>query len=178
MHVSPAKHSYVWLPRKCDYPTDRQTPDKVIQSDPYVPLCFTGGTKRGEIIGTLQLQLFALESGIRVVRRKNRSPGQQPSLHSSQNNFFQKSNFKVKVIIYGTMWMVLSQKNTHVQYESSICSGFKVIAKVKVFQMKVILQWSRSQGQKLWYHVTGLVTSNNRRYIALVADTALSNNLT
>ena len=38
MHVSPAKHSYAWLPRKCDYRTDRQTdtwmdrqtPDKVI----------------------------------------------------------------------------------------------------------------------------------------------------
>ena len=34
MHVSPAKHSYAWLPRKCDYrtytQTDRQTPDKVI----------------------------------------------------------------------------------------------------------------------------------------------------
>ena len=25
MHVSPAKHSYVWLPRKCDYRTDSQT---------------------------------------------------------------------------------------------------------------------------------------------------------
>ena len=23
MHVSPAKHSYAWLPRKCDYRTDR-----------------------------------------------------------------------------------------------------------------------------------------------------------
>ena len=34
MHVSPEKHSYAWLPRKCDYRTDRrtdrQTPDKVI----------------------------------------------------------------------------------------------------------------------------------------------------
>ena len=36
MHVSPAKHSYAWLPRKCDCrtdrhtQTDRQTPDKVI----------------------------------------------------------------------------------------------------------------------------------------------------
>ena len=41
MHVSPMKHSYAWLPRKCDYQqththththrqTDRQTPDKVI----------------------------------------------------------------------------------------------------------------------------------------------------
>ena len=25
MHESPAKHSYAWLPRKCDYGTDRQT---------------------------------------------------------------------------------------------------------------------------------------------------------
>ena len=25
MHVSPAKHSYAWLPRKCDYRTDRRT---------------------------------------------------------------------------------------------------------------------------------------------------------
>ena len=41
MHVSPAKHSNAWLPRKCDYrtdarthgQTDRQTPDKVI------PMC-------------------------------------------------------------------------------------------------------------------------------------------
>ena len=36
-HVSPLKHSYAWLPRKCDYrtdtQTDRQTPDKVI------PMC-------------------------------------------------------------------------------------------------------------------------------------------
>ena len=37
MHVSPTKHSYARLPRKCDYRTDtrtdRQTPDKVI------PMC-------------------------------------------------------------------------------------------------------------------------------------------
>ena len=37
MHVSPAKHSYAWLPRQCDYRTDtqteRQTPEKVI------PMC-------------------------------------------------------------------------------------------------------------------------------------------
>ena len=33
MHVLPAKHSYVWLRRKCDYPTNRQTLEKVI------PMC-------------------------------------------------------------------------------------------------------------------------------------------
>ena len=45
MHVSPAKHSYMyaWLPRKCDYRTDRWT--DAGQSDPYVPLCFAGDTK-------------------------------------------------------------------------------------------------------------------------------------
>ena len=47
MHVSPAKHSYAWLSRKCDYRTDRQTHTQTDagQSDPYVPLCFAGDTK-------------------------------------------------------------------------------------------------------------------------------------
>ena len=40
MHVSPAKHSYAWLPRR--YRTDGQT--DAGQSDPYVPLCFAGDT--------------------------------------------------------------------------------------------------------------------------------------
>ena len=47
MHMSPAKHIYVWprkawLPRKCDYRMDRQTRDKVIP----VLLCFAGDTIR------------------------------------------------------------------------------------------------------------------------------------
>ena len=63
MHVSPAKHSYAWLSRKCDYRTDRHTHSQTDaghdyrtdrhthtqtdagQSDPYVPLCFAGDTK-------------------------------------------------------------------------------------------------------------------------------------
>ena len=51
MHVLPAKQSYAWLPNKCDYQTDRQTDTHTDiwtdagQSDPYVPLCFTGNTK-------------------------------------------------------------------------------------------------------------------------------------
>ena len=47
MHVLPAKHSYAWLPRKCDYWTDRQMDWQTDagQSDPYVPLCFAGDTK-------------------------------------------------------------------------------------------------------------------------------------
>ena len=69
MHVSPAKHSYAWPPRKCDYRTDRQTdrqmPDKAIPMChyalqttqkqvlsiplPYLPLCFPGETKIGSV---------------------------------------------------------------------------------------------------------------------------------
>ena len=46
MHVSPAKHSYARLPRKCDYRTQRQMQGQTDdgQSDPYVPLCFKGDT--------------------------------------------------------------------------------------------------------------------------------------
>ena len=50
MHVSSVKHSYVWLPRKCDYQksvttgqTHKQTDAR--QSDPYMRLCFAGDTK-------------------------------------------------------------------------------------------------------------------------------------
>ena len=45
MHVSPAKHSYLWLPRKFDYTGQTRTLTDTGQSDPYVPLCFTGDTK-------------------------------------------------------------------------------------------------------------------------------------
>ena len=47
MHMSPAKHIYAWLPRKCDCRTDRWTDGQTEagQSDPYVPLCFAGDTK-------------------------------------------------------------------------------------------------------------------------------------
>ena len=44
MHVSPAKLSYVLLPRKCDYRTDGQR--DAGQSDPYVLICLTSDTKR------------------------------------------------------------------------------------------------------------------------------------
>ena len=48
--LSPVKQSYVWLPRKCDYRTDRRMHththrQDTRQSDPYVPLCFAGDTK-------------------------------------------------------------------------------------------------------------------------------------
>ena len=42
MHVSPVKHSYSWLPRKCNFWTDKQT--DAGQSDSYVPLFFAGDT--------------------------------------------------------------------------------------------------------------------------------------
>ena len=51
MHVSPAKHSHAWLPRKCDYWTDGRT--DAGQSDPYVPLCFAGDTTKLFLYATL-----------------------------------------------------------------------------------------------------------------------------
>ena len=57
----------------------------------------------------------------------------------------------------------LVTRNTHVQYESTITSGKKVMAKVKVFLKHVKVgqtSRSRSQGEKIWYHVKGLVTRN------------------
>ena len=57
MHVSPAKHSYAWLSRKCDYRTDRHTHTQTYtgQSDPYVPLCFAGDTKTVIVIQRIRL---------------------------------------------------------------------------------------------------------------------------
>ena len=54
----------------------------------------------------------------------------------------------------------LVTRNTHMHYESSINSGKKVKAKVKVFSKVGQTSRSRSWGQTIWYHVKGLVTSN------------------
>ena len=55
MHVSPAKHSYAWLPRKCDRQTDRQTEGQTDarQSYPYMTLCFAGDTLNGRVVHKL-----------------------------------------------------------------------------------------------------------------------------
>ena len=37
MHVSPPKHSYAWLPRKCEYQTDTQTDRQML--DKVIPMC-------------------------------------------------------------------------------------------------------------------------------------------
>ena len=77
--------------------------------------------------------------------------------------FFQsRSNFKVKVTRSKLWYHVkgLVTKNTHVQYESPITSGKKVMAKVKVFSKVGQTSRSMSRGQKLWYQVKGLVTRN------------------
>ena len=61
--------------------------------------------------------------------------------------------------------------NTHVQYESPISSDKKVMAKVKVFSKVGQTSRSRSQGQKLRYHMKGLVTSNTHvQYESLISS--------
>ena len=60
---------------------------------------------------------------------------------------------------FDTIRTVLSQKNAHVQYESSSTHSLKVISKVEVLK-----KWVKLQGQghkvKYWYPQKGLVTSN------------------
>ena len=61
MHLSPVKHSYAWLPRKCDYRTDRHTVGQTDagQSDPYMELCFTCDTKTRNLLSNfLSLDLY------------------------------------------------------------------------------------------------------------------------
>ena len=48
----------------------------------------------------------------------------------------------------------------HVQYESLISSGLKVIGKVRVFFKVGQSSRSRSQGKKLWKHAKGHITRN------------------
>ena len=56
--------------------------------------------------------------------------------------FKSRSNFKSRSLGKKLWYNVkgLVTRNTHVQYESPISSGKKVMAKVKVFQKKVKLQ--------------------------------------
>ena len=56
MHVSPAKHSYAWLPLESVTTghTDRRT--DAGQSDPYLPLCFAGDTKI--MVGICKMCIF------------------------------------------------------------------------------------------------------------------------
>ena len=69
MHVSPAKHSYVWLPRKCDYQESVTTGQRhwqadgqtdAGQSDPYVTLCFSGDTKTMQSVASPHIQHYSM----------------------------------------------------------------------------------------------------------------------
>ena len=51
-------------------------------------------------------------------------------------------------------------KETHVQYESPISSGRKVMTNVKVIQKEGQISRSMSEDKILWYHVRGLITRN------------------
>ena len=64
--------------------------------------------------------------------------GRQPSLNSSKDSSFLKAGQTSRSRSRGQkLWYQekgLVTRNTHVQYESPITSGKKVMAKVKVFQ--------------------------------------------
>ena len=73
MHVSPAKHSYAWLPRKCDYRTDRHMDGQTDRQTPYkvIPMCryATQAKQKGISIplGWFRSSLFLL-SGMELQR--------------------------------------------------------------------------------------------------------------
>ena len=105
MHVSPAKHSYAWLLRKCDYRTDtrtdgrtdRQMPDKVIPMFRYA----SQATQKSRCVGeTLRY-----------------APG---------GNKVQKAifSFKVKVKVTRSLTLVWFERASLVEYECQICSFY------------------------------------------------------
>ena len=64
MHVSPVKHSYAWLPRKCDYWTDRWTDTQTDtrQSHSYVPLfCRQNNKPNRTMCGPLPLYMYSTD---------------------------------------------------------------------------------------------------------------------
>ena len=87
MHLSPAKHSYAWLPRKCDYWTDRQTDaqTEARQSDPYVSLCFAGGTK---ITPQRELTHLVLKTEILYTNTPEMKKKNQLLFNTSFNNHY------------------------------------------------------------------------------------------
>ena len=64
MHVSPAKHSYAWLLRKCDYRTERQTDSWTNRCWAKWSLCATmlcRRHKKGALVGKLFPYLVHIE---------------------------------------------------------------------------------------------------------------------
>ena len=81
--------------------------------------------------------IIHIEYHIRVVRRQRRSPAGNNLNRSHSWSFskvgqFSRSMSRGQTLLYHVKIFVT--KNTHVQYESPISSGKKVMAKVKVFQ--------------------------------------------
>ena len=90
--MSPAKHSYAWQPGRCDYRTDARTHRQTHggQSDPYVPLCFAGDTKRKIIFCPNTIILLALrqiveQSRIEKVPRGIQDERSSKDMASSRN---------------------------------------------------------------------------------------------
>ena len=115
--------------RQTDRWMDRQKPDKVIC------MCLTGDP-------------------IRVVRRQRRWPGSNQHLIATKAKMFSKVGQTSRImpgrqtLRYHVKGLVT--RNTHVQYESPITFGRKVMAKVEFFKVGQTSR-SRSQGQKLQY---------------------------
>ena len=123
-----------------------------------------GFTFRKRVISPQTLLKGAFQSSHRIISiGKPKAPinkscqktttlaGRQPSLNSSQRLSFSqvgqtsRSRSRGKKIWYHVKGLVT--RNTHVQYESPISSGFKVMSQVKVFSKVGQTSRSRSRGQ-------------------------------
>ena len=78
MHVSPAKHGYSRLPRKCDYRTDRHTDRRLDagQNNPYwyVLLYFTGNKKSMKVLSEYGFKIAILSTANEYNMKTTRTP--------------------------------------------------------------------------------------------------------
>ena len=76
MHVSPAKHSYAWLPRKCDYRTDTQTNGRTDRRRTKWSLCEAMLRRRHKMYATMTtvvIMAYFLSLKLKVAEWSNAS---------------------------------------------------------------------------------------------------------
>ena len=133
MHVSPAKHSYAWLPRKCDYRTDthtdRQTDWQTDRRRTKWSLCAAMLRRRHKNQGVLVKHYAPCGNSLKRLflarRSKSRSQGHWPC-HLNGHHLL----------------------SMHAKYEASIYCGSKVIVNVEVDNRQTDKQTNKQTGQK------------------------------
>ena len=132
MHVSPAKYSYAWLPRKCDYRTDTRTNRQTDRRRTKWSLCVAMLNRRHKN-----------ENKNQVVLVKHYAPGGKK---------VQKAIFSTKVT--RSLTLVSFERASIVEHACQIWSlclftyGSKAIANVKVDNRQKDRQTNKQTGQQ------------------------------